>query len=409
MRVREGRAIILMCLINYIMKINYILIRAVNLLAMCFMFYLCQTKHAESDVQIINIPVKSIETSVVLSEIADNVDYIPLETNDTTILDRITRIIDKEGYLYVSDSHSVYKFDYQGKLYAKIGKEGRGPNDYKSISDFQLASDESVWILSKGNKCLYNYGWNGGLNRRIELKYWASKICLLDDSTLLLYTGNEKSADNSYQLLLLDIETNSAISHFLPIDDKKSKYVHVLFDNCFNRENDSIYFYNVFCDTVYSLVQNRLMPQYYFNLANKNIPNSFYDAKYRDVRDFFQHLLKNEYAYGINFFMKSANYSLMSYYYGGECYMSLISNRDGSSKIGNRICADLSLFNYPILLNDQPIFSSSNREIVIPLIPDDIMEYAENTLNKDEQSILRERISYSGSDQNVVLLKIKVK
>lgn len=373
------------------------------------MFFSCQKKQAESDTLVINIPVESIEASLALSEIADNVDCISLETNDTSILDRINRIIDKEGYLYVSDRHSVYQFDYKGKLYAKISKKGSGPNDYKSISDFQLASDESVWILSRGNKCLYNYGWNGILNRRIELKNWASKICLLDDSTLLLYTGNEKSVDNSYQLLLLDIETNSVISHFLPIDDKKSKYVHVLSDNCFNRENDSTYFYNVFCDTVYSLVKNRLMPQYYFNLANKNIPNSFYDAEYRDVRDFFQHLLKNEYAYGINFFMKSVNYSLMSYYYGGECYMSLISNHDGSSKTGNRICADLSLFNYPILLNDQPIFSSSNREIIIPLIPDDIMEYAENTLNKDELSILRERISYSGSDQNVVLLKIKVK
>lgn len=398
-----------MYLINYIMRINYILIRAVNLLAMCFMFFSCQKKQAESDTLVINIPVESIEASLALSEIADNVDCISLETNDTSILDRINRIIDKEGYLYVSDRHSVYQFDYKGKLYAKISKKGSGPNDYKSITDFQLASDESVWILSRGNKCLYNYGWNGILNRRIELKYWASKICLLDDSTLLLYAGNEKSVDNYYQLLLLDIETNSIISHFLPIDDKKSKYVHVLSDNCFNRENDSTYFYNVFCDTLYSLVKNRLVPQYYFNLANKNIPNSFYDAEYSDVWDFFQHLLKNEYAYGINFFMKSANYSLMSYYYGGECYMSLISNHDGNSKIGNRICADLSLFNYPILLNDQPIFSSSNREIIIPLIPDDIMEYAENTLDKDELSILRERISYSGSDQNVVLLKIKVK
>lgn len=398
-----------MYLINYIMRINYIVFRTVNLLAMCFVFYSCQKKQVESDVQIINIPIESIDASVSLSELADNVECIPLETNDTTILDRITRIIDKEGYLYVSDRHSVYQFDYKGKLHAKISKKGSGPNDYKSITDFQLVSDESVWILSKGNKCLYNYGWNGVLNRRIELKYWASKICLLDDSTLLLYAGNEKSVDNSYQLLLLDIETNSVISHFLPIDDKKSKYVHVLSDNCFNRENDSTYFYNVFCDTLYSLVQNRLVPQYYFNLANKNIPNSFYDAEYSDVRDFFQHLLKNEYAYGINFFMKSANYSLMSYYYGGECYMSLISNHDGNSKIGNRICTDLSLFNYPILLNDQPIFSSSNREIIIPLIPDDIMEYAENTLDKDELSILRERISYSGSDQNVVLLKIKVK
>lgn len=392
------------------MKNNSVIFWSANLLVVCCVFYSCQKSQLENNVvRKIDIPIEAFTASVKLSEIADDVECIPLETNDSTILDNLTRIINKGGDLYVSDKSSLYKFDGHGNLCVKMSRQGVGPKEYIQISDFQVATDETIWILSRSNKCLYNFELNGALNRKIEFNFWVSKICLIDDENMLLYIGNEKNADNSHQMKLFDLVNNCVIANYFPIDDKKAQYMHVKSNNYFSKENDSIYFFEVFCDTVYSIVQNELTPKYYFNLADKNIPKSFFDTKYRDVMNFFQHLSKNKYAYGTNFFLRSLNYSLMSYYYNGECYLSVISNNDGNSKVGRQILADVFLFNYPIVLNDLVVFLSSDREIIIPLVPDDIMEYANNMLDEKEQSVLKNRINYSGSDQNLVLLKIKIK
>lgn len=362
-----------------------------------------------SPVQKINIPVDTNSEILDLSSIADNIEFIPLETNDSTILDNITRIINESGYLYVSDKHSLYKFNKEGKLCGKINKEGVGPKEYIQISDFQVAKDKTIWILSRSNKCVYNYGWDGELKCKIELNFWASKICLIDDKTMLMYIGNEKDNDNSHQLKLFDLEDKSVIANYLPIDDKKSKYMHIKSNNCFYRDNDSVYFFKMFCDTVYSISEKVIVPKYYFNLAEKNIPNSFFDNNYKNVMDFFQHLSRNRYAYGINFFLKSVDNSIMSYYYGGECFLSVISNIDGSSTIMNRISVNIYAVDYLISLNDLAIFLSSNNEIIIPLIPDEIISYSKNLLNKEELSLLKEKIRYSGSDQNVIMLKINIR
>lgn len=362
-----------------------------------------------SPVQKINIPVDTNSEILDLSSIADNIEFIPLETNDSTILDNITRIINESGYLYVSDKHSLYKFNKEGKLCGKINKEGVGPKEYIQISDFQVAKDKTIWILSRSNKCVYNYGWDGELKCKIELNFWASKICMIDDTTMLMYIGNEKDNDNSHQLKLFNLEDKSVIANYLPIDDKKSKYMHIKSNNCFYRDNDSVYFFKVFCDTVYSISEKVIVPKYYFNLAEKNIPNSFFDNNYNNVMDFFQHLSRNRYAYGINFFLKSVDNSIMSYYYGGECFLSVISNIDGSSTIMNRISVNIYAVDYLISLNDLAIFLSSNNEIIIPLIPDEIISYSKNLLNKEELSLLKEKIRYSGSDQNVIMLKINIR
>lgn len=362
-----------------------------------------------SPVQKINIPVDTNSEILDLSSIADNIEFIPLETNDSTILDNITRIINESGYLYVSDKHSLYKFNKEGKLCGKINKEGVGPKEYIQISDFQVAKDKTIWILSRSNKCVYNYGWDGELKCKIELNFWASKICMIDDTTMLMYIGNEKDNDNSHQLKLFNLEDKSVIANYLPIDDKKSKYMHIKSNNCFYRDNDSVYFFKVFCDTVYSISEKVIVPKCYFNLAEKNIPNSFFDNNYNNVMDFFQHLSRNRYAYGINFFLKSVDNSIMSYYYGGECFLSVISNIDGSSTIMNRISVNIYAVDYLISLNDLAIFLSSNNEIIIPLIPDEIISYSKNLLNKEELSLLKEKIRYSGSDQNVIMLKINIR
>ena len=73
-----------------------------------------------------------------LSELAENVKCIPLETTDSCIIDRIIKVKTMEGKIYISDTYHVFQFNANGGYIKQIGRKGRGPGEYQLIYDFCL-------------------------------------------------------------------------------------------------------------------------------------------------------------------------------------------------------------------------------------------------------------------------------
>ena len=81
----------------------------------------------------------STDSSVLLSEIADQVDMIQLETNDDTFLNDIRQVELFDDYLLVKDVQpELFVFDRQGNFIRKIGKSGQGPGEYNNCTRFTL-------------------------------------------------------------------------------------------------------------------------------------------------------------------------------------------------------------------------------------------------------------------------------
>jgi len=96
----------------------------------------------------INIDI-SKKSKVPLSEIADNVVAIPLETADYCLLKRIDNIEIFEGLYYVHDMRSVFVFDQEGKFVRQIGKQGRGPGEYNQLFDFCInRTERQIYLIS---------------------------------------------------------------------------------------------------------------------------------------------------------------------------------------------------------------------------------------------------------------------
>lgn len=66
-----------------------------------------------------------------LSEIAESIEYIPLETNDSTLLGTIIRVYYSSGYFLprtAKNTSGVYIiFDKDGQHHGKLNSKGRGP------------------------------------------------------------------------------------------------------------------------------------------------------------------------------------------------------------------------------------------------------------------------------------------
>ena len=92
----------------------------------------------ESKVNIIDIlaPVTGEITN--LSHIATDIDYVPLQTTDSSIISGIYSMKARGNYLYMATYYEVFCFNNIGKFLFKLSRKGRGPGEYGIINDFDM-------------------------------------------------------------------------------------------------------------------------------------------------------------------------------------------------------------------------------------------------------------------------------
>jgi len=125
-------------------------------------FSACGRKNIVTTESVLKIDLLSESRSKVnnISEFATNIEYIPLQTTENSLIGNIVRKIVNVGEnLYVQSSEEILCFDIEGKFLFKIEKRGRGPEEYTFITDFDISSDNKILtILSSSNRKLLTYG-----------------------------------------------------------------------------------------------------------------------------------------------------------------------------------------------------------------------------------------------------------
>lgn len=153
-----------------------------------------------------------------LSEIAENVQYIPLQTTAGSLMDRIIRkIVYRDNRIYISSGQEIMCFGVDGKFLFKIEKSGRGPEEYTYLLDFDISSDNRfLTLLSSSKLLIYGISENGFTFRRsIRLKDPAPLLVSIVPETenILLsiapFTGTEPT-------LSLLINASGDSIHFKP-------------------------------------------------------------------------------------------------------------------------------------------------------------------------------------------------
>jgi hypothetical protein len=226
---------------------------------------------------------------------------------------------------------------------------------------------------------------------------------------MILYAGNEKDVNTLYQVRIIDLNTEKTVSEYFEIDTNKAKYLHVIVHTMFMDNSSGTYYYNVFNgDTVYK-IDNDMKPVYRVNLLNKNIPPSFYEHEYNDVMDFFQSLFRQDYAYGINLFLKGKENYLLSYWYDRKCRIAIVDKHTNGSIIDfHQMNENIVLSGYNIKgLPEISFWGGNGNEMILPLEPQEIVESFKDDAEKYES--VKRAVRYTGEEQNVVLLLLGVK
>lgn len=106
---------------------------------MLFSFLSCsKDEKKKSNITTISISFSEKENILPLSSFVDTLLYIPLESNDQSLIGEIDKILSIDsGYIIIDKeiTSKIFYFDKKGKFISSIGEKGHANNEYISIED----------------------------------------------------------------------------------------------------------------------------------------------------------------------------------------------------------------------------------------------------------------------------------
>lgn len=147
---------------------------------------------------------------------------------------------------------------------------------------------------------------------------------LFNDSTSILYSGNQISQNQSYKFTIYNNIKQSVSGGFYPISQKKSNYLHVHNNTNFSKYGNEFLFYELYNDTIYTLTSTNCIPRYYLNFGASRIPNSYFEKDYKNIMEFQNEMSKNVFSYGISSLLNFHNNILLSYFHNKKNTSSII-------------------------------------------------------------------------------------
>lgn len=124
------------------MKIGHILC-GIILLSICCSCDKKESKYNEYlSSETVTIQVPSEFKLTPFDSIIKKMDFIPLETLDTCLINRVVQVRCTDTLIFINDNrHRVLAFDKKGAFRCQIGTNGNGPGEYREVRDFFLHKD----------------------------------------------------------------------------------------------------------------------------------------------------------------------------------------------------------------------------------------------------------------------------
>lgn len=166
----------------------------------------CTEEDKPKDLRVIDLEGNVGKASIVnLSEIAESIEYIPLETNNESLLASPLMYLNFEnGRLYIRQFTTEIKiFNQEGKFIKSFNKQGRGPQEYEGLYRFYVdPSTNNLFVYSY--KGLIEYNNEGDFIKRILFKqkkdyliYGPEEYFQINENLNLITFGNYKSKYSS--------------------------------------------------------------------------------------------------------------------------------------------------------------------------------------------------------------------
>jgi hypothetical protein len=148
-------------------------------------------------------PRNLVENRITLSQIAEDIIYIPLD--DSFKIGIINHVIITKNSIFLSSNGGVLKFNRDGKIDRKIGNKGRGPGEYIYCANFAVDDvHETVYIKDRDN-IIKVYSKYGSYLRDIYLQESGSGIDVIAFYNSKVFVSHFlQFGDSQYNWIIID-------------------------------------------------------------------------------------------------------------------------------------------------------------------------------------------------------------
>ncbi len=198
-------------------------------------------------------PRKLNQNKITLSEIADDIRYIPMDNSfPMGLIYRPRYFINNSIYISALNT-GIMVFDRKGKLLRKIGSIGRGPGEYTSYYQFTVDDKrETVYVLDGSLNLIKVYSKTGVFLRSISLREYGEGVDAIEFYNSKLFISYPLQFFGvKYDWIILDTLGNLVKKKERTIPSFTSNWL--IGGGMYKFEN-RIYHWNPFNDTVFSIL-----------------------------------------------------------------------------------------------------------------------------------------------------------
>lgn len=211
--------------------------------------------------------------SVRLSQLFDDYNYVPLETNEESMIGRIDQIIIYQDTIYILDRHvakSLFIFKRNGEYIGKIKAIGKGPGEYLDLGGFDIDKNKnSVVLLSSYPKKILYYTTGGEFinENRFNINSRPANIAILGDKLFFDVMPNEKS-DEPYVLYCTNLKGETIGKYISNIEYRKGFSRLATNGFSFFRNGDTLLYHKPFMNSIFSITESNISEKYRFESKN---------------------------------------------------------------------------------------------------------------------------------------------
>ena len=237
----------------------------------------CHRNRPATGLTVLHPPLQTTEHLLHLSDIADSLSYIKLATDTSNLIGVIDKIIPLKDRILIVDkdiTQTIYIFDKSGKFIRKINKKGRGPGEYLSLNDVAVdVSHNRLIVHDDMAQKISIFTYEGEFIEKIRLDFITTSIAYLGNNRLACYCDyinnpNYSIRSKSPNLILFDLQTRKTQSKLFFNSTINRLGITGLINNLSSTySNDTVHLIMPLNDTVYSICNNKVQPEYYVDLG----------------------------------------------------------------------------------------------------------------------------------------------
>jgi len=228
--------------------------------------------------------------TILLSEIAEDIEYIPLETTHNSILASPNFEITDENIIVrdIKIGNQILLFSRQdGKFIKEIYRSGRGPDEYGLVplQHFFNYKDGTFYVYSLDTKYLCALDINGETVRKIKFPEWEDPAYVggmvradygtnLEEGIYLCKIPNYSGVETKKVMIYANDTILKIFPNYLQWGRNNGTITRTksIFSTNFFKWNDQVFFKELFNDTIFRVTKDTILPRILFYCGKFSFP-----------------------------------------------------------------------------------------------------------------------------------------